>query len=350
MAKLFYQDKSIIGLDISQTGMKVMAVDAKKWLVTGYGSIDLDPQKMQESLDGDSTYLRENLHSLLEENLVGQLPSNHVVLGVPTARTFSRTFSIPATAEKTLHDAVEIEVDQYIPIPMGSLYVDYEIIERNKKDITVLMSAVPRTLIDSCLAVANEAGLLVTMIEPSISAVARLLEATEEGHLTTAIIDIGPASTDVAILDGSIRVTGGIGIGGNTFTLSIAKKLGVALENAHQLKVLHGLSAGSRQAKLQTALKPNLDRILGETRKVIRYYNERLSNDKQIQQVLVVGGGANVPGIGDFFTNELVMPARVASPWQKLDFGKLPQPAKQFRSRYISVAGLASVNPKDIWK
>lgn len=305
---------------------------------------------MQKSLDGDSTYLRENLHSLLNENLVGELSSNHVVLGVPTARTFSRTFSIPTNAEKNLRDAVEIEVDQYIPIPMASLYVDYEVIERNKKDVTVLMSAVPRTLIDACVEVATEAGLRVAMIEPSISAVARLLEATEEGHLTTAIIDIGPASTDVAILDGSIRVTGGIAIGGNTFTLSIAKKLGVTLENAHQLKVLHGLGAGSRQAKLQTALKPNLDRILGETRKVIRYYNERLSKDTQIQQVLVVGGGANVPGIGDFFTNELVMPARVASPWQKLDFGKLPQPAKQFRSRYISVAGLASVDPKAIWK
>jgi len=66
--------------------------------------------------------------------------------------------------------------------------------------------------------------------------------------------------------------------------------------------------------------------------------------------MIIVGGGSNVPGIGDFFTNELVMPARVASPWQKLDFGKLPQPNKQFRPRYITVAGLASVDQKEIWK
>jgi len=42
------------------------------------------------------------------------------------------------------------------------------------------------------------------------------------------------------------------------------------------------------------------------------------------------------------------MAARVASPWQTLDFGKLPQPAKQFRPRYITVAGLASIKPEDI--
>jgi type IV pilus assembly protein PilM len=350
MAKLFYKDKPIIGLDISQTGIKIMSIDPKKWLVTGYGSIDLDPAKVQASLDGDNDYLGENLRLLLKDNLIGSLPSNHTVLGIPTGRTFSRTFTIPASAEKTLKDAVEIEVDQYIPIPMNLLYIDYEIINRTKEELTILMSAVPQTLVNGCLKVARDAGLNVTMIEPGISAVARLLEATEEGHLPTVIIDIGPASTDIAVLDGSIRVTGGIGIGGNTFTLSIAKKLGVALENAHQLKVLNGLSAGPRQAKIQSALKPNLDRILTETRKVIRYYNERLSDDRKLEQVLVVGGGSNIPGIGDYFTNELIMPARVASPWQKLDFGKLPQPAKQFRPRYITVAGLASVPPGSIWK
>lgn len=349
MAKLFYNDKPIIGLDISQTGIKVMSTDPNKLLVTGYGSIELDPARVQDSLDGKDDYLSTNLSALLDKNLVGSLASTHTVLGVPTGRTFARTFTIPADAEKNLKEAVELEVEQYIPIPSSLLYVDHEIIHRTKEELTVLMSAVPRTIVDACLEVTEKAGLEVCMIEPGISAVARLLEATEEGHLPTVIIDIGPASTDIAILDGSIRVTGGIGIGGNTFTLSIAKKLNVALENAHQLKVLNGLSAGSRQEKITAALKPNLERILRETHKVIRYYNERLSSDRKLEQVLIVGGGSNVPGIGDYFTNELVMPARVASPWQRLDFGKLPQPAKQFRPRYITVAGLSSVDPKAIW-
>jgi len=351
VAKLFYQDKPIIGLDISQTGVKVMAVDSKKWSVLGYGSIDLDPAKVQESLDSDDTYLSENIRSLLTEKLIGELPSDHVVVGVPTSRTFSRTFTVPAKAEKTLADAVEIEVDQYIPIPMNSLYVDYEVIERNKEELTVIMSAVPKVLIDSCMAACIAAGLRPIMIEPGINSVARVLETTEEGHLPTLIVDIGPASTDIAVLDaGAIRVSGGVGIGGNTFTLDIAKKLNVALENAHQLKVLNGLSAGPRQAKISSALEPSLQRILTEIRKVIRYYNERLNDDRKIEQVIIVGGGSNVPGIGDYFTNELVMAARVASPWQKLDFGKLPQPSKQFRPRYITVAGLASVNEEEIWK
>lgn len=351
MTKLFYHDKPIIGLDISQTGIKVMAVDPKKWLVLGYGSVDLDPAKIQKSLDSDDNYLSENIKALLGEKLIGELPGNHTIVGVPTSRSFSRTFTVPADAEKNLADAVQIETDQYIPIPSSALYIDYEIIERTKEELTVIMSAVPKVLVDNCLAASEAAGLRPIMVEPGINAVARVLQATEEGHLTTLIIDIGPASTDIAILDGgAIRVSGGLGIGGNTFTLDIAKKLNVALENAHQLKVLSGLSTGPRQAKITSALEPSLQKILTEVRKVIRYYNERINDDRKLEQVLVVGGGSNVPGIGDFFTNELVMPARVASPWQRLDFGKLPQPNKQFRPRYITVAGLASIKRESIWK
>ena len=352
MTKLFYKDKPLIGLDISQTGIKVMSVDPKKWLVQGYGSLDLDPAKVQASLENpEDAYLAESITSLLKENIIGNLGSDHVIVGLPTGKTFSRTFTLPASEESHISNAVEVEVDQYIPIPLGSLYVDHQVIERTKDQLTVVMSAVPSNLVDSCIQAVRTAGLIPVIAEPSINAVARVLEATEEGHLSTLIVDIGPASTDIAVLDnGAIRVTGGIGIGGNTFTLDIAKKMNIALENAHQLKVLNGLSAGPRQAKITASLKPSLQRIVTEIQKVIRYYNERLNDNRNIEQVLIVGGGANVPGIGEFFTNELVMPARVASPWQKLDIGSLQQPNKQFRPRYITVAGLASVQNEDVWK
>ncbi|QQS22011.1 pilus assembly protein PilM [Candidatus Saccharibacteria bacterium] len=352
MSKLFYKDKPVIGLDISQTGIKVMSIDPKKWLVLGYGSLDLDPAKVQVSMDNqEDAYLKESIATLLKENIVGSLDSDHVVVGLPTGRTFSRTFTLPASQERQLAGAVEVEVDQYIPIPLGSLYLDYEIIERTKDTLTVVMAAVPATLVDACLSAVRAVGLTPVMAEPSINAVARVIEATEEGHLSTLIVDIGPANTDIAVLDkGAIRVSGGVGIGGNTFTLDIAKKLDVALENAHQLKVLNGLSAGPKQANITAALRPSLQRITTEVRKVIRYYNERLNDDRKIEQVLVVGGGANVPGIGEYFTNELVMPARVGSPWQKLDFGALQEPNKQFRPRYIAVAGLANIPREKIWK
>lgn len=352
MSKLFYKDKPIAGLDISSTGIKLMSIDPKKWLVNGYGSLDLDPKRVKEALETEGDpYLTDNIKLLLAEKIVGEVSSKQVAISVPTARSFSRTFTLPIATEKALHDAVVLEADQYIPIPSSSLYIDHQVIERTKQEITVLMSAVPRVVVDNIVASVEAAGLQPILVEPSISSVGRVLTATEEGNLPTVIVDIGPASTDIAILDrGTIRVTGGLAIGGNSFTLDIAKKLNVALENAHQLKVLNGLSAGPRQQKLKDALAPSLERIMSEVRKVMRYYDERISDTRKLEQLLVVGSGSNLPGIGEYFTDKLVMPARVASPWQKLDFGKLQEPPKQFRSRYITVAGLASIAPGSIWK
>lgn len=347
MSKLLYTDKPIFGLDISHTGIKVMSVDPKKWLVQGYGSIDLEPLKVKEALEKEGqTYLTDNIKLLLSEKLIGSVPGKRVTITVPTARSYSRTFTLPIGAEKSLHDAVVLEAEQYIPIPSSSLYIDYQVIERSKKEVTVLMSAVTRVVVDNVVASVEAAGLQPVLIEPGICSVGRLLTATEQGDLPTVIVDIGPASTDIAILDrGNIRVTGGLAIGGNTFTLDIAKKLNVALENAHQLKVLNGLNAGPRQQKLVSSLEPSLQRILAEVKKVMRYYDERINNNRKLEQLLIVGSGSNLPGIGEYFTNALVMPARVASPWQKLDFARIQEPPKQFRPRYITVAGVASIPP-----
>jgi type IV pilus assembly protein PilM len=350
VASIFYKHKPIIGFEISKTSMKIMSVDTAKMLVHGYGSVELDPAKMADDLSQSAEYLQSRLYELLNDNIVGKLTSNRAILGIPTARTFSRTFSLPADKKANLKDAVNLEVEQYIPMPLDALYVDHQIIKQTKEELTVLMCAAPKRTVDPLLTIAQQCGMEVAMIEPNMNAVARLLEHTEEGNLPTVIVDIGPATADIAILDSAIRVTGGLNIGGNTFTLDIAKKMNIPLETAHQLKVLNGLSAGPRQAKITASLCPSLLRIAGEIKKVIRYYTDRFPNEEKIEQVIIVGSGSNVPGLGEFFTNELVMAARVAIPWQTVNFGSLTPPSKQLRPRFMTVAGLALVPPEEIWK
>lgn len=354
MSKLLYKDKPLIGIDISSSSIKAMSVDPKKQTVNGYGSIDLDPIRAKKSLEteGDS-YLADSLKLLMSDNITGSFNTNDVAIALPTDRTFCRTFTLPFSVENTLKEAVILEADQYIPIPSSSLYIDYEVIERNrsKKLITVLMSAISKTIVDNTVASVTKAGLRPIVLEPSISSATRLLAITEDATLPTVVVDIGPTSTDIAILNkGSLRVTGGLPVGGSTFTIDIAKKLNIPLENAHQLKVLNGLSAGPRQQKIKEAMSPSLERILAEVKKVIRYYTERINSEQKLQQLLVIGSGSNVPGIGEYFTENLIIAARVASPWQKLDFAKLQEPPKQVRPRYLTAAGLASIQPGKIWR
>jgi type IV pilus assembly protein PilM len=350
MSKYFYKDKPIVGLDISQTGLKIMAINPKKWTVLGYGSLDVDPTKLQQSLEGDGSYLTEMLKELLEKKIVGHLPSDNIVMSIPTSRTYSRTITLPADLKGDLIDAVRLEADQYIPVGVEQLYIDYEITSRDEQGINIYMCAAPQHIVDVCIEATRLCNLNPVVVEPSMNAVARLLKASEQGDLPTVIVDIGAANTDVAILDETIKVTGNAPIGGNTLTLNISSGLNISLEEAHQNKVLKGLNTSSEQKKITKSVTPSLQKIVSEVKKVMRYYEERVPGARKIEQILIIGGGSNMPGLGDFFTEDLMLPARIASPWQLLNFAKLPQPAKQFKPRYLSAAGLAIVQPREIWK
>lgn len=346
--RLFYRDRPLFGLEVSQTGLRTMALD-KKLHVLGYGNLDVDPIKLEESITKNTDYLAQSMQQLLSQKIIGRLPSNRVVLSVPTARTFTRSMTLPTSAEENLLEAVQLESEQYIPVPMSELCMDYEIINRNKNTIEVLMCAVPKRIINALVTASQAAHLDPVLIEPAMLSLARLVNKTEEGHLPTIIVDVGAASTDIAILDKTIRVTGGATIGGHTFTLDISRHLKIPLEEAHQLKVHSGLGIGPKQAKIQRALKGSLTEIVAEIRKVLRYYAERIGSKSKIEQIIVVGGGSNLPGLGDYLTETLMMPARSGSPWQSLNFDHLAQPSRSFRARYVTAVGLAMVHPEEIW-
>ena len=148
MNSVFYRTKPIIGLDFSRTGVRVVSVNREKMLVHGYGSVELDPSKISDNLETSRDYLTQKIEALLRENIIGKLDSNRVILGVPTMRTFARTFTIPTAQEAKVKQAVNLEVEQYVPMPLENLYVDHLIISRTAKELTVLMCAVPKKFID----------------------------------------------------------------------------------------------------------------------------------------------------------------------------------------------------------
>ena len=350
MNGIFYKKKPIIGLEFSRTGLRVASIDREKMQVEGYGSIELDPSKVSDDLSASREYIIQKLNKLYSEKITGKLDSKRIILGIPTIKTFARTFTLPSDQESKIKSAVDLEAEQYIPMPLENLYIDYQIINRAKDALTVLMCAVPKKYIDDLIDILEEFGFEIALIEPSIYASARLLDATKEGGMPTVVIDIGPGDTDIAVFDGVVRVTGGLNMGGNTFTLEIAKKMDLTLENAHQLKVLSGLSPGPRQAKVSAALRQPLLKMVDETKRIMRFYVDRFPDAANLEQVIIVGSGSNVPGLGEFFTNELIMPARVASPWRSLNFSGDSQPTKNIRSRLSTASGLSLVDPKETTK
>jgi type IV pilus assembly protein PilM len=350
----FYRDRPLFGFDIGFSSMKIMQIDAdsKDTLVTGYGVSRFDAAAIDK--DGtiiDIETLAKSAKKLFEQNLIGEITTPRVAMSIPAARTFLRMIKLPKMDNKELAEAVLTEAEQYIPVPIDDLYMDYMITDRSGDEIELLAVAVPKKIVDSYFLLARTLGLETVAMEPTIAATTRLFVRTELSDVPTVLVDFGSVSSDITIYDKTLVVTGTARGGGDDFTKLIADKLKVSKQEALIIKSKYGLSFSKRQKEITEALTPTLDQLLKEIRRMIRYYEERYQgDDRRIRQLVTMGGGANMPGLSDFMTNSLRMPVRMSDPWHHVSFGRLQPPNETEKSMYITVAGLAMMKPSEIFE
>ena len=349
---LFYKDKPLFGLDLGSSSLKVMQINKQKkqQQIVGYGVAAFDPQSIKEGIIVDPIALAKVTKNLFEKDIIGEITTRRVALSVPVARTYNRVMNLPHMSRKDLDQAVRMEAEQYIPVALEGLYLDYSVTNVDKDGYELLVVAVPRQLIDSYITYIDLLGLEACILETTIAASSRLVAHAEHDDLPTILIDFGSLSVDITIYDKQLIVTGTVAGGGDTFTDLISEKLSVSRQVAHTIKTKYGLNVSKKQHEIEQALKPILNSLSKEIRKMLRYYNERTDGENKISQIITLGGGANLPGLSEYLTSELRLPARMCIPWTHLSFGKLQPPNEVEKSMYITAAGLALIESKEIWK
>ncbi len=351
-ASHFYHDKPIFGLDIGHSNLKIMQTEVvnRKRRILGYGIASFDPASIKDGVIVNFESIAKAIQELFKKNLVGDITTKRVAIAIPASRTFNRTLTLPKMKKQDLDSAVTLEAEQYIPVPLDDLYLNYNVVSQNDKEIELLVVAVPKKIVDPYLALAHILGLEVVAIETTIAASARLFVQSEQSNVPTVLIDLGSLSSDLTIYDKELIVTGTVPGGGDSFTNAIAKKLDVSPQEAHIIKTKYGLGLSKKQADLVECLTPILDQLTKEVKRMVRYYQERSGSDDKIRQIVTMGGGANMPGLSEHLTSSLRIPVRMCDPWRKLDFAGLQHPNNTEKSMYITVAGLALINPKEIFR
>lgn len=348
----FYHDKPVFGIDIGHGTIKVMQIEPGKGAVkrvTGYGVASFDPIVIADGVIQDVESLAKATYALFDNNLVGSITTRRVNLAAPASKTFTRIMSLPKLDPKDLRAAVRLEAEQYIPMPVDDLYIDYSIVRTDDKGMGVLAVATPKKVIDSYLLLANVLGLEVVCVETTTSASNRIFVQAEQSDEPTILIDLGSLSADITLYDQGLVVTGTVPCGGDSFTKLISEALNVNHQEAHIIKTKYGLGVSKKQKEIVVALKPLMDQMLKEIRRMIRYYEERSGTHKKVTQVVTMGGGANMPGLSDYMTNSLRLAVRMCDPWQHLEFTGLQPPNRVEKSLYVTVAGLALATPKEIF-
>lgn len=357
----FFHDKPLFGLDIGHGSIKVMQLDLPEQLpaktsknyrpqIIGYGFTTFDGKAQADGVIVQPEIIAKATHDLFSHQLIGDVTTRRAALAIPAYRTFTRSMRLPKLKHKELTEAVNLEAEQYITMPLEQLYLDYEITRQTNENTELFLVAVPKNIVDSYLELAQIIGLETVLIEPTLSSSARLFGLDEQSDIPAIIIDFGSLSADISIYDKTVLVTGTVQSGGYSFTQSIKKTLGVNLQEAAAIKSRYGLGVSRRQADIKKALEPSLQAIVKEIRRMLRYYEERYGTSRPVGQIVSLGGGANMPGLSDYLTSALRMPARHTNPWQYLNYKALQPPADADKPMYATAVGLSLVHSKEVFR
>lgn len=355
---LFYKDRPLYGFDMGNRTVKVAQLRAsgKKVQVLGYGQISFPAKLVVDGVITDPGELAEHIQPLLQKNLIGRVSARRVAASLPMGKIFVRSLKLPPMSQSDLDQAIHYEAEQYIPVPINELYLDYEVTRAAKpgtkasktapatadEQTEVTLVATPRKIVDSYLQLFERLGLEVSSIETSLHAVTRALRLSHPISGPTLVVDFGSRSTDIAIFEQALLLTSSIAIGGDHLTDSLVEKLAIKPTEATEIKFKFGLGESELQRKIQTALKDQLQAVVAEVKKVLKYYQDQGKDRPPIKTLLLCGGSASLPGLDEYLTKELDLATMIGNPWGRLHMGKIKPVSVRDIPVYTAAIGLAS--------
>lgn len=347
----FFKDKPIFGFDIGHGSLKVMQVEAGKHSkLVGYGTATFNADAIKDGVIIDHKTIAKAAQGLFKGQLIGDITTHRTVVGIPSYRTFSRLITLPSLTGKALKEAVELESEQYIPLPLDQVYLDFSIVSRSADKVDCFAVAVPRQIVDSHVQLMRILGLETVGVATTIDAAGQLFLQDRHSDVPAVIVDFGSLSADITIFDRTMLVSGTVSGGGEVFTDRIRDTLKVSQAEAHIIKTKYGLSASKKQKEITAALEPVLTQLAAEIRRMIRYYEERNSGDRKVTQVITLGGGANMPGLSDWLTSNLRLAVRSCDPWEYCSPHGLQPPSQADKPMYATVMGLSFIKPQELFR
>ena len=76
-------------------------------------------------------------------------------------------------------------------------------------------------------------------------------------------------------------------------------------------------------------------------KRVIKYYTDRSKDNRAVEQIILAGGSASMPGLVDFLSEHLGAPTSIADPWAGLELKHIQAVSKLEAPMYTTAIGLA---------
>jgi type IV pilus assembly protein PilM len=249
-----------------------------------------------------------------------------------------RVLDVPALADaKQFENALRFRAQETLPIPVADAVLDHVVLGEEANDEgdvmrRVLLVFAHRELISRYVDVCRQAGLRLAGIDLDAFALLRAIGTRADGESRRACVAVavGNERTVFAVSDGEVcDFTRVLEWGSGSIDVAIARALNLSTSQSEPIKraldldlveAPDGLSPMQFEA-VRAAVKGEIGQLVRELLSSLRFYQSR-PGSLDIGEVVLSGGGSQLPGFAAEVQQGLGAPVMLADPFARVTFGK----------------------------
>lgn len=340
---MFFQSKSIVGLDIGSSAIKIAELHptSNGYKLAGFGYASLPPDAIVQGSFMNSPAISRAIREACEN---AGIRGREVATSVSGHAVIVKKISLPAQSHEELEESIRWEAEQYIPFDINEVNIDHQVLREATADgqMDVLLVAAKKDLMDDYLSVVADAGMNISIMDVDAFAVGNMYEFNYQpmSDSAVALVDIGASVINISVMSGSVPVfIRDITSGGNQYSEEIQKTLNVSFEEAERIKigeVSGGVSTEVVPQEVEEAMREVSDTLLGEIQRSLDFYRATASSSSGLQKLVLCGGSARVPGIVRLFQERIEIPVELVNPFARIEIP--PDFPQQERVRELAPA------------
>ncbi|HVI25577.1 MAG TPA: pilus assembly protein PilM [Xanthomonadaceae bacterium] len=315
----------LVGVDISSTAVKLLQLSrvGNRYRVEHYAVEPLPPNAVVEKNIVEVEAVGEAIRRAMARS---GSRAKYAAAAVAGSAVITKLIPMPADLdEDDLESQVELEAVNYIPYPIDEVNLDFEVLgplQGNAEMVQVLLAASRTENVDTRVSALELGGLTARVmdveafaIENAFALLADTLNAPRDGLM--ALVDVGATMTTLNILrNGRSLYSREQVFGGKQLTDEVMRRYGLSYEEAGMAKRQGGLP----ESYEIEVLEPFKEALVQQISRLLQFFYAG-SEFNRVDQIVLAGGCASIPGVADMVEEQLGVPTVVANPLAQMTLG-----------------------------
>ena len=314
---LFGRNATTVGLDIGSGLIKLVAISHASGgpVLTKVAFTSVVNDAIVEGEVMDPGIVAEAIKGLMAS---AGIKGKKVVCAVGGRDVIIKKIAMDRMKEAEAREVIRWEAEQHVPFDMDNVELDFQILDPEAEGLqmTVLLVAAKRELVEHKLALLSEIGLSASVVDVDAFALHNAFEVNypEAMRGVVGLVNIGHETTNINILDDGVPVlTRDIPVGTRRFKEDLQRERGLSAEAAEA--VLKGTEASEALAPL---LESRGEELAVGIERAAAFLQSGSRSAAGISRVFTTGGGARIPQLNKLLSDRLRIPVQLANPIEKL--------------------------------